>query len=128
MTSLLETLNGLKEDPTLVLQLYQQLFGENYFAIIRPGTENDLDKMEFLIYDTPDEVRELPLFTSEHFVLYDLAKNASVIQIGGQSFWERLLDIIETGKCEVAINPLQPHSIRLTKEMILGMIGNYGAK
>lgn len=39
-----------------------------------------------------------------------------------------LLNITENGKCEVAINPNQEHGIRLTQEIILGMIGSYGTK
>lgn len=125
-TSLIDTLNGLRADPTLVIQLYSQLFEEAYYALVCPGTEKDLDKMEFLTYETQDKIIELPLFTSEQFIIDTLTQDAVVIQVRGQLFWKRLLDIIETGKCEVAINPLQTHSIRLTKEMILGMIANYG--
>jgi hypothetical protein len=41
--------------------------------------------------------------------------------------WIKLLDVIENAKCQVAIDPGQPHGIRLTKEMVLGMISSYGS-
>jgi hypothetical protein len=124
--SLVDTLKGLKTDPTLVTQLYKQLFESTYYVLVRSGTEKDLTQMEFLTYDTKDEVRELPLFTNEKFILNNLSQSALIIKIYGQSFWKKMLDIIETGKCEAAIDPGQVHGIRLTKEMILGMLVNYG--
>ena len=124
--SLLDTLNQLRTDPTVVIRLYGQLFEANFLTMVRKGTENSLEKMEFLTYDTIDGLRELPLFTSDKFVINNLSPDALTIKLGGQLFWTRLLDIIETGKCEVAINPRQTHSIRLTKEIILGMIANHG--
>jgi hypothetical protein len=81
--------------------------------------------MEFLTYNTQDGIRELPLFTNDIFILNSLTKEALTVQVSGRPFWARLLDIIETGVCEVAVNPGQNHGIRLTKEIILGMIASY---
>jgi hypothetical protein len=125
-TALIETLNGLQTDPTLVVNLYKQLFDATFFALVQEGTEKSLDTMQFLTYSTTDNIRELPLFTDDKFILQNLARDAKTIKLGGTQFWTRLLDIIETGKCEVAINAGQAHGIRLNKEMILGMIGMYG--
>lgn len=85
-TSLIDTLNGLRADPTLVIQLYSQLFEEAYYALVCPGTEKDLDKMEFLTYETQDKIIELPLFTSEQFIIDTLTQDAVVIQVRGQLF------------------------------------------
>jgi hypothetical protein len=126
--TLIDTLKGLKADPSLVLQLYGQLFEATFYLLVRKGTETSLDKAEFLTYDTQDNIRELPLFTTDKFLIDNLLVDALAIQVGGQSLWLRLLGIIETGKCEVAINPGQTHGIRLTKEMIIGMIEKYGTK
>jgi hypothetical protein len=126
--ALIDTLNGLRSDPTLALQLYLELFESKFYAIVRPETENSIDEMEFLTYETKDGVQELPIFTVEKFIPDYLSEKSIIIQVSGQLFWTRLLDIVETCKCKVAVNPLQPHGIRLTKEMILGMIMKYGAK
>lgn len=123
--SLIDILEGLRQDPTLVVELYKKLFDSSYFTLVRPGTETSIEEMEFLTYDTQDDIRELPLFTNDLFILKGLTQEALTIQVSGQPFWARLLDIIETGVCEVAVNPGQKHGIRLTKEMILGMIANY---
>ncbi len=126
--SLLNTLRGLKQDPTLVVKLYKQLFEAEYFLLVRKGAEQSLNKTEFLIYDSKDKIKELPLFTTRKFIIKNLSSDTLVVKNGGQLFWVRLLDVVETGKCEIAIDPEQEHSVRLTKEMILGMIANYGVK
>lgn len=125
-TSLLNTLNGLAKEPTLVLHLYKQVFEATFCALVRSGTEKGLDKMEFLTYNTQDNIRELPLFTSEEFILNNPPQDTLVVQVSGQLLWTKLLDILESGKCEGAINPGQAHGIRLIKEIVLGMIANYG--
>ena len=126
MTTLLNSLNNLRADPTVVIKLYKQLFEATFFSLVRQGTETSLDTAQFLTYNATDNVRELPLFTDEKFVLNNLSSEAIKIKFGGEPLWTRLLNDIETGKCEVAINPGQPHGIRLTKEMVLGIIASYG--
>lgn len=118
-------LTGLRKDPTLVAQLYGQLFDAKYFSLVRKGTEHSLSATEFLTYNAKDGIKELPLFTADKFIISNLPHQTMAIQLGGRLFWTRLLDVVETGKCEVAIDPGQPHGIRLTKEMILGMIATH---
>jgi hypothetical protein len=124
---LLEILSGLPENPSLVIELYEEVFKSSFFTFVRKGTEERWNTIEFLTYDTKDHVRELPLFTQEQFVLLDQPADSHLVEIGGQELWEKLLTIIETGRCEVAIDPIQTHGIRLTKEMIQGMLSKYGA-
>lgn len=126
MSSLLDTLMGLRKDPTLVLQLYKQLFESEFYAIVELGTDNSIDEMSFLTYETLDKISELPLFTDEKFIPVSLSKGSIISQVEGIELWQRLLNIVENGKCEIAINPLQEHGIRLKREMILGMISKYG--
>ena len=129
VTPLTKTLNELKTNPAVVVELYKLLFEAEYFAIVRKGTEELLNRTEFLTYETEDSVHELPLFTADTLIIQNLLnEETSVIHIAGQPLWSRLLDLVETGKCEVAIDPEQGYSIRLTKEMILGMISSYGTK
>jgi SseB protein N-terminal domain len=128
MSSLLDTLNNLVTDKTIVVHLYKQLFESEFIALVRKGTENTLSEMEFLTYYSDDGIRELPLFTDSKFVIKDLDPNSVEVKVGNQALWERLCDLIETSKCELAINPGQPHGIRINKEMIFGMISMYGIK
>ena len=123
---LLETLRALKSDPGRAVELYQQLYRETFFAVVQAESEKDLDSYLFLNYPTADGLRELPLFTKPEFVLPGMPDEASVVQINGPELWPRLLDIVETRKIEAAVDPGQPHGIRLTREMILGMTAQYG--
>ena len=125
--SLIETLKGLKADSTLVINLYKQLYFTTYFALVRGGTEEYWSSIEFLTYDTVDGIRELPLFTNMSFILDNLDSSALIVQIGGQDLWIKLNEIVETGSCQIAIDPGQTHGIRLTKEIILGMINSYSS-
>lgn len=126
--SLVNTLRELKTDPSVAIRLYEELFGAAYYALVRIGTGSSLTSMEFLTYDTVDGVRELPVFTEEEFVLGNLNDEAEPALIHGAELWARLIDIIETGKCEVGVDAGQGHGIRLNKEMVLGMVSMYGAK
>lgn len=126
--SLLDTLNRLVTDKSVVFNLYKQLFEAEFIALVLKGTESDIHKMAFLTYYTSDDFRELPIFTENKFVVSDLDQESVPVRVGKSSLWSRLLEIIETGKCEVAINPGQEHAIRINKEMILGMISLYGAE
>lgn len=125
---LLKTLKGLVSDPTLVLQLYEQLLKSSFYVLVRPGTEAALEQMEFITYATRDGIDELPIFTDIKFIPNDFYKNSKIVQKSGQLFWKRLLDVIEDINCQIAVDPLQTHGIRLTKEMILGMIYKYGTQ
>ena len=121
-----EILSGLATNPSLVVDLYEELFNGSYFGFVRKGTEERWNTIEFLTYDSKDHIRELPLFTQIDSVFPDQPADSHLVEISGQELWEKLLTIVETGKCEVAIDPSQAQGIRLTKEMILGMISKYG--
>ena len=125
---LLDTLTSLRADPGRVVDLYQQLYQESFFALVQAGSEDSLQSHLFLNYPAVGEIRELPVFTKREFVLPDLPDDALLIQIAGPQLWVRLLDIVETGKIEAAVDPGQPHGIRLTREMIFGMTSQYGQR
>lgn len=103
---LLKTLKGLNSDPTLVLQLYKQLFESSFYLLVRPGTEATLEQMEFLKYATIDGIDELPIFTDKRFIPNDLYQNSKIVQKSGQLFWERMLYVVENINCQIAVNPL----------------------
>jgi hypothetical protein len=117
---LLDTLRALRADPGRAVGLYEQLYRESFFALVQAQSETDLQAYLFLNYPTADGLRELPLFTKREFVLPRMLV-ASLVLINGPQLWPRLLDIVETRKLEAAVDPGQPHGIRLTREMILGM-------
>ena len=123
---LLDTLRALKSDPGRAVELYQQLYGESFFALVQAGSEANLQSHLFLNYPTADGLRELPLFTKREFVFPDMPAEAFLVKINGPLLWPRLLDIVETRKIEAAVDPGQAHGIRLTREMILGMTAQYG--
>ena len=124
--SLTEILIELKTNPIVVLKLYEKLFGANLFAIIRKGTETNLNICEFSSYETPDEIYEIPLFTENKFLFESFSEDAIVIEFCGLLLWQRLIQILENKNIRIAINPGQTHGIRLTKEMVLGMVNVYG--
>jgi hypothetical protein len=121
---LLDILIRLQTDKSVVVYLYEQLFRSDYFALVDPNTTNDLYSFKFLTYDSHDGLRELPVFTKEEFIL-GLSNGAEIHAIPGNLLWVRLLDIVESGKLEVAIDPGQSHGIRINNQMILGMISMY---
>ena len=126
MDELLETLKALRSDPTQAIELYQQLYHAAFFAFVQSGSESTLEEHLFLTYPGGGDVRELPLFTVRDFVLEGFLNDALLININGPQLWPRLLEIVETGKCEAAVDPGQSHGIRLNREMILGMTAQYG--
>lgn len=124
--SLLETLKALPDNPAVVVVLYKQLFEGNFLSIIQKGTQQDLNSMSFLTYETKDGKRELPIFTQKEFVLNFSNANSEIIYLSGELFWKRLLNIVETDvKLTIAVDPGQKHGIRITAPMILGMITKY---
>ena len=50
------------------------------------------------------------------------------VKVGGEEMWPRLLDVVRTGDCEVAVDPGEKHGVRITREMILGMANTYGRR
>ena len=122
---LISTLQGLRSDPSLVVVLYEQLAKADFLAMVRVGTERSIKSMEFLTYPSSGDVRELPLFTQPEFVLELQVDDLALAELRGPTLWPRLLDIVKTGECEIAVDPGQAHGIRLTREMVLGMVGAY---
>jgi hypothetical protein len=125
MSALLETLRALPADPSRVVDLYSQLYAASFIAVVQAGTEASLSSALFLTYPTPDNIRELPVFTCREFVLPNLPAEAVSITVQGSALWPRLLAIVKAGECEAAIDPGQKHGIRLRHDMILGMISEY---
>jgi hypothetical protein len=123
--TLLNILKALSKDPTLAIELYREIFESSFFSFVRNGTEENWNTLEFLTYDTSDDIKELPLFTHKTFVFMEHPFDAIIVEVFGESLWDKLLNIVETGKCEAAINPGQSFGIRLTREMILGMVSKY---
>jgi hypothetical protein len=121
---LVENLKALKYDPGRAIDLYKRLYSESFFAFVKAGPQSSVNSLLFLTYLTVDGVRELPAL--EEFVMRDLALESMLIHINGPILWDRMLDIVESGMCEVAVDPSQPHGIRLNREMILGMVSKYG--
>ncbi|MFO0828315.1 MAG: SseB family protein [Phycisphaerales bacterium] len=123
--ALLDTLQALRADPSRVLQLYEQLFHANLFGVTQVGAA--LESANFLTYPTADGVGALPLFTQRRFIPSGLPADALVTLAPGAVLWRRLLEVICDDGCVAAIDPGQPHGIRLTRAMILGMVAAYGA-
>ena len=125
--TLLQSLTALPSDPRQVLDLYSQLYAASFLVPVQTGSEADLLTARFLTYATNDGVRELPIFTAERFLLKDLVADAVFAHAAGDLLWPRMLDIVVDDECQVAVDPLQSHSIRLTRAMILGMVAEYAA-
>lgn len=124
--SLIEILIELKTNPSVVVELYEKIFCSKFLAIVRKETEDNLNVTEFSSYETRDGIFEIPLFTENKFIFENFADDAIVAEFGGLALWKRLLEILENKNIQIAINPGQSHGIRLTKEMILGMVNVYG--
>jgi hypothetical protein len=85
---LVEILNGLGSNPSLVLDLYKKIFESKFFALVRKGIENcTFGSMRFGIYDSKDGIKKFPLFTHEKLIPENLFKNQVAISVSGQSFW-----------------------------------------
>jgi hypothetical protein len=128
MDELLNTLKALASDPSKAIDLYRQLYPATFITFVQRGSETTLEAHSFLTYATATDIRELPLFTLREYVLTGFPDEALLVQMDGPHLWPRLLDVVETGKCEVAVDPGQPHGIRLNREMILGMTMQYGSR
>jgi hypothetical protein len=123
--ALVDTLQNIKADPSRVVVLYEQLAQAQFLALVRSGTQHDVGLMQFLTYPSRSDIHELPLFSRQEFVLPLEAPEAVQVSVPGNLLWPRLLNIIETGKCEAAVDPGQNHGIRLTREMVLGMVTSH---
>lgn len=123
---LLTTMKAMRADHSAVVNLYRQLYEGSFVALVQRGSEGSLESMEFLTYESSGGVSELPLFTKKSYVLSGMPPDCVEVQLPGADLWLRLLDVVESGRCEAAVDPGQEHGIRLRREMILGMLGKYG--
>lgn len=99
--------------------LYEKLYRGRFLALVAdPALE--LTFMMFLTYPTPDGVRDFTGGSSQLLAQLVTDASAATIELDGASLWRRMLDIAQTGECEVAIDPGEQHGIRLTREMIVG--------
>ncbi len=127
---LVQTLTQLRHDSSVAVDLYRQLFQGHYWALVQRA-DVPIQAMSFLTYATKDHIQELPVFTSQELPLLSrLESQGKSIRtyMTGPNLWSRMLDIVKTGQCEVAVDPGEKHGIRLTAEMVLGMISKYGSK
>lgn len=127
---LLATLRGLRHDPTLAARLYPHLFAASYWAVVqKPG--GPVADLRFLTSPTPAGVRELPVFTTpdrgELIRLCAAVPAAMPVEIAGENLWPRVLELVKTGECAVAVDPGEPHTIRVTRDMVLGMVNMFDA-
>lgn len=120
--TLVATLKKLKADPTAVLELYPQLYSASFLALVQRDSERSVEPSSFLTYTSSDGVRELPIFTQQEYMLSGMPEAAVIVELNGVVLWRRLLDVIVTGVCEAAVDPGQPHGIRLTREMVLSTV------
>jgi len=128
---LVETLKALRNDVSVVVHLYKQLYDATLIAIVQPGTEKSLTAMAFLSYDTESGIRELPLFSSIEAVndFHAAPPDAILVSMTGSVLWPRLLEVLpEDDSCQAAVDPIRDHGIRLTYAMVLGMVGQYGGE
>ena len=126
---LIETLKGLPKDPALTADLYPQLFQAHFLTLVQ-NPHAAIEELLFLTYPAKDGIRELPVFTaSKHKMLRRLisqASDVSLYPIEGKQLWPRLLGIVKAGDCQVAVDPGEPHTIRLTYQAILDMVRKGG--
>jgi len=127
---LIDTLGRLQSDPTVVVDLYPQLYGARFWVISQASEKKE--PIQFLTYATGDEARELPAFTlSSRSLLSDLASQAPaarIQEVDGPFFWARILLLLQSESFFVAVDPGEKHGIRLTREMILGMVSLSASK
>ena len=126
---LIETLERLPSEPAVVIDLYAQLYSGCFWVLVQDQAAQ-IDELSFLTYPSGDGARELPVFTSPERRLVgglrEQGSDAQLLRIDGPALWRRLLELAASGVCEPAVDPGEAHGIRLTREMILGMVGKYG--
>jgi hypothetical protein len=109
-----------------IIELHAPLYAGSFLVPVRAGSEAAVASAAFYTYACRDNVRELPVFTRRDFVFADLPAAVVLISVPGSALWPRLLDIVKAGECEAAVDPGQEHGVRLRREMILGMVAEYG--
>ena len=122
---LITTLKELVTDKAVVVKLYERLFNGEFFTVVNPDTGLKIEMLEFLSYPTVDNATEIPIYTREEYIFGFDNYDISIINIPANILWPRLLDVIDSSQCQIAVDPGQAHGIRVTKTMILGMISTY---
>jgi len=111
--------------------LYEPLFHGRFSALVSDSTAEIAD-LSFLTYPSTSAVQELPIFTStDRRLIGELQQavpTAQLLTLDGPALWPRILDAIQSGDSQAAVDPGEPHGIRLTQQMILGMIQMYGTQ
>jgi hypothetical protein len=116
-SSLLTMLQAFSTNSGVALQLYEKLYGATFFVPMQQGN---------LLKYVSKGVSSLLVFTQAVFVFKDIPEDAVIVELDGPTLWSKLLDATRTEQCEVEVDPLQPHSIRLRRSMILGMVLKLG--
>ena len=124
-TLFLDSLKVLQSDPSRVIDFYDKLYHSSYVAMVQRGTEHEVSSMLFLTYNRKDEVWELPIFTKDEFMPEDLPFETCRVPLKGQDLFPRLLDVMMPNDFEIAVDPCQPHGVRLTREMVQGMVSGH---
>jgi len=117
-SSLLTILKTLRTNSGVVLQLYEKLYRATLLVLVQQGN--------LLIFEQTKGDPVLLVFTSAAFVLEKRPEDAVIVEMDGPALWSKLLDVTKSEGCEVEVDPLQPHSIRLNRKMILGMVLKFG--
>jgi hypothetical protein len=125
---LAQTLQALRSDPAVVVTLYGQLFDATLIVLVADASEN-LRDTAFLMYPTRDGIREIPIFTShERWLLRQLEKEsgATRLEVKGPDLWSRLVDLVQRGECEAAVDPGEDYGIAINRELLLGIVSTKG--
>jgi hypothetical protein len=125
-SDLINILKALPTDPVRIVDLYPQLYAASFLLPVQSGSEAKLSSALLLTYPAKDGIQVLPVFTTKDYLLPNLPPNVTIITVSGSALWLRLYGIVKDDVCEVAVDPGQPHGIRVLSEMILGMISAYG--
>src|SRR5689334_20072889 len=122
-------MRGLRANPARAVELYALLFSSRFWAFVTYTQANPQDPF-FLIYESADGIRELPVFTRSdpklagHFA--SLHVPPQTVEFAGPLLWPKLLEVLKHGTAQVEVDPGEAHGIRLTRPMILGMVNKYG--
>jgi type III secretion system (T3SS) SseB-like protein len=125
---LAKSLEALRRDPAVVVTLYRQLFDAILIALVADANVS-LREIAFLTYPTGDGIAEVPVFTNhERPLLRQLEKEngATRLEISGSELWPKLLDFVQSGECEIAVDPGEHHSIAINRELLLGIVKTKG--
>jgi hypothetical protein len=124
---LVRLLQGLRDDPTLVVQLNESLFFARFCVLAAKPAP--IEQLSLLTYQSHDGITELPVFTSPDRAACRkmvAQSGATPVEVEGIALWPRLLEITKTGNCEAAIDVGEPHGIRFPFSMILTMVRLHG--